>query len=75
MSTHPAAADRFVTLAASRYNLIVVIMQGQRSKHDRSWHCPTESEADELVNWLRANSVRAIAVGDHEWNELPERCE
>ena len=64
-----------VPLSAIRLNKIVVIMQGHETKHARSWHCDTESEAEELVNWLRLNSIRAIAVGDHEWNELPERCE
>ena len=70
MRTNPA-----IPLPAIRLNKIVVIMQGRETKHARSWHCDTESKAEELVNWLRLNSIRAIAVGDHEWNELPERCE
>ena len=56
-------------------NKTVVIMQGPQSKKDRSWHCDTESQADRMVNWLRNSSIRAIAVGEYEWNELPERCE
>jgi hypothetical protein len=70
MSTNPALA-----LPAIRLNKIVVILQGRQPKTDRSWHCPTESEAEEMVNWLRSNAIRAIAVGEYEWGELPERCE